>query len=175
MPTAQELAILTTGLSPAEESLVWCKYLGEKSHCQKGLDAYRGHLVTNKKLNRWLLASEIDARKKKTQAIAARHNASVVLSACAYNDMISLLVCGTCRGAGEFLAGDLRITCTECEGKGKVGSQSSAQDRANKLHTSLSTYWRTWHKEFEEYYWTAVTDIELGAASKVAQNFRRLS
>ncbi len=167
----QELATLMSGLSPAEENLIWCKYLSEVKLCQRGLQSYRAELYSNKEIMNWVWAADVTSKKKRNQTIDTRTSASVVLSSCAYNDMIGSFMCTTCKGVGHFQIANGELECEDCGGKGKTGNQSSAQDRANKLHVSLSTYWRVWHPPFEEYYWSTITRLEISASQKIADNF----
>ena len=118
--TGAEYATLLSGLSPAEENLVWCKYLSETKMCQRRLQSYRAELYSDKEIMNWVWATDITSKKKRTAAIDTRTSASIVLSSCAYNDMIGSFFCEICREACEFNNGDVTITSAGCDGKGKT-------------------------------------------------------
>jgi phage FluMu protein Com len=171
-----ELATILSGLQPEQEQLIWCKYLSDSASCRKGLNSYRAIIYKDRDLISWVYAHrECNPTEKLTEKcqrlIDTRTSVSAILSGSAYTDMISSFRCDVCNGVGATVVGGLEIKCDECRGQGHCGTRTSAQMRADKLHCSLSTYYRQYHKVFENHFWQRLVEIETRAIMHVQEQY----
>lgn len=174
-----ELSTVLAGLPPEQEQLIWCKYLSDGQACRKGLNSYRAQLYKEQRLLDWVfirgqvedLTEKLSQRHQRE--IDMRTSVSAVLSGSAYTDMISSFRCDVCSGVGATRIGSADIKCEECSGRGHCGTRTTAQMRADKLHCSLSSYYRKYHPAFEELFWSTLMEIETRAIMHVQEQFNR--
>lgn len=171
-----ELSGALAGLTQEQEQLIWCKYLIDPASCRKGMIAYRNFLYKDKELLDWVFAREhIGAEQRLSDQVQnlidLRTSVSAVLSSTAYEDIVGSHVCLTCKGVGGFEVKGGTIKCEECKGKGHLGNRSTAQLRADKLHISLSGYYRKYHKPFERLYWQPLIKIETQAIMHITERW----
>lgn len=173
---AQDFAAYLVGLTRVQEDLIFCKYLQENQSCKKGIKSYRAYLYRQAEFMEWVKNQSSPNRLSHEYAdiVMERTSTSPVLQLLAYEEVVGSNRCPTCLGAGRWNApesGVAPFNCVECNGKGVIKESLSAQIRADRLHCSLSTYWRKWHEPYEAYYLKPLIRQETQALMTVSSNW----
>lgn len=176
--SSQDYATYLSGLTKVQEDLIYCKYFSEIDHCRKGLKSYRAYLYRSKEFMQWVKYADNPDRlsAEYAETVMDRTSNSPILQQMAWEEMIAANRCPTCLGAGRWdtpESGIEAFDCEECKGKGVVSPSLSAQYKADRLHVSVSTYWRKWDKPFHYWFKKPLITQETEGLLRVLENWNR--
>ena len=173
---SQDFSVFLVGLTRMQEDLIYCKYLGVSEHYYKLQKSFRGLLYRNKDFMTWVKCQDDPERFTDAYAdkVLERTSNSPILQGLAVEQAVGCNRCGTCLGAGRWdipESGVKAFDCEECKGTGFSSATLSAQYRADRLHVSLSSYWRHWDKPLKHYYINPLIRQETEALMKIQDNW----
>lgn len=173
---SHDFSAYLTGLTRIQQDLIYCKYLSDVEHCRKGLKSYRSHLYRSTHFINWVKFLNNPDRLSDGYAdtVMERTSNSPILQQMAWEEMIGTNRCPECLGAGRWdipESGVEAFDCESCKGRGVLAEGLSAQYRADRLHVSVSTYWRKWDEVFNRHYRQPLIKQETEAIVKIMKNW----
>ena len=109
------------------------------------------------------------AERAKDQVWPWRPEMHVVIRRAVLDELARPNLCGDCGGAGETMAGALRIVCPTCEGRGVL--PVSDRSRAAQIGRDEAAYRRTWRPMYE-WLLRQLADAEAEARRQLAAALR---
>lgn len=173
----QDYVTYLSGLTRLQEDLIFCKYFSVDSHCSKGVKSYRSYLYRTNDFMQWVkhLSQPNRFTSDYAEVVMQRTANSPIMQLLAWEEVVGSNRCFTCLGAGRWdvpESGVEPFECSECKGRGVVSQSRSAQQRADRLHVSLSTYWRSWDKPYHQFFKSPLINQESKALMKVLENYQ---